>query len=220
MARTEADCSKSSSSKAAGESKPEAYPQGYVEDFDESRTLLEDFFSTLLDGGFEEAKLPFLGASQGNGVAFSKAGIAVLAWRTGGGVQHAIKTQIGEAIGRDVFPNLFDRVAGGNEFFPGGRIDAVEAGRDDRRRTDAHVHFLSPRIAKHLHNFTACRPPHQRIIDDDDPFPFQDFRHSIELDLDIELADRLLRLNKGAADVVIPNQPKFKRNPRPLGIAK
>ena len=33
---------------AAGESKPEAYPQGYVEDFDEPRTKLADFFSILL----------------------------------------------------------------------------------------------------------------------------------------------------------------------------
>jgi hypothetical protein len=44
-------CSKSSSGKAAGESKPEAYPQGYVEDFDEPRTKLADFFSILLGGG-------------------------------------------------------------------------------------------------------------------------------------------------------------------------
>ena len=35
-------------SKAAGESKPEAYPQGYVEDFDESRTTLAGLFSILL----------------------------------------------------------------------------------------------------------------------------------------------------------------------------
>jgi hypothetical protein len=35
-------------SKAAGESIPEAYPQGYVEDFDESRTTLAGFFSILL----------------------------------------------------------------------------------------------------------------------------------------------------------------------------
>jgi hypothetical protein len=45
---TLAGCSKSSSSKAAGDSKPEAYPQGYVEDFDESRTTLARFFSILL----------------------------------------------------------------------------------------------------------------------------------------------------------------------------
>ena len=42
-----AGCSKSPSSKAAGESKPEAYPLGYVEDFDEPRTKLADFFSIL-----------------------------------------------------------------------------------------------------------------------------------------------------------------------------
>jgi hypothetical protein len=42
-----AGCSNSSSSKAGGESKPEAYPQGYVEDFDEPKTKLADCFSIL-----------------------------------------------------------------------------------------------------------------------------------------------------------------------------
>jgi len=35
-------------SKAAGESKPEAYPLKYVEDFDDPRTKLAGFFSILL----------------------------------------------------------------------------------------------------------------------------------------------------------------------------
>ena len=48
-----AGCSKSPSSKAAGESEPEAYPQGYVEDCDEPRTKLADFFSTLLKGSYQ-----------------------------------------------------------------------------------------------------------------------------------------------------------------------
>ena len=39
---------KKTSSKAAGESKPEAYPLGYVEDFDDPRTTLDVFFSILL----------------------------------------------------------------------------------------------------------------------------------------------------------------------------
>ncbi|MEK7763064.1 MAG: hypothetical protein AAB433_15940 [Nitrospirota bacterium] len=39
-------------SKAADESKLEAYPQGYVEDFDESRAKLADFFSILLIASF------------------------------------------------------------------------------------------------------------------------------------------------------------------------
>ena len=44
---TETGCSKSSSSKAAGELKPEVYPQGYVEDFDEPRMTLACFFQHL-----------------------------------------------------------------------------------------------------------------------------------------------------------------------------
>ena len=42
-----AGCSKRPFSEAAGESEPEAYPQGYIEDFDELRTKLADFFSIL-----------------------------------------------------------------------------------------------------------------------------------------------------------------------------
>ncbi len=38
-------------SKAAGESKPETYPQRYVEDFDEPRTMLAAFLSILLRYG-------------------------------------------------------------------------------------------------------------------------------------------------------------------------
>ena len=45
-----AGCSKRLTSKSGGESKPEAYPRGYVEDFDEPRTKLAGFFSILLDG--------------------------------------------------------------------------------------------------------------------------------------------------------------------------
>jgi hypothetical protein len=43
-----AGCSESPASKAAGESKPEAYPLGYVEDFDEPRTPVADFINRLL----------------------------------------------------------------------------------------------------------------------------------------------------------------------------
>jgi hypothetical protein len=38
---------KKPASKAAGKSKPEAYPLEYVEDFDEPRTKLAGFFSIL-----------------------------------------------------------------------------------------------------------------------------------------------------------------------------
>jgi hypothetical protein len=43
-----AGLSKRSSNKAAGELKPEAYPLGYVEDFDDPRTTLGAVFTSLL----------------------------------------------------------------------------------------------------------------------------------------------------------------------------
>jgi hypothetical protein len=45
---TPAGCSKSSSSKDAASEGPEAYPLGYVEDLNDARTMLADFFSILL----------------------------------------------------------------------------------------------------------------------------------------------------------------------------
>ena len=62
---TPAGCSKRPSSKAAGESKPEAYPQGYVEDFDEPRTKLADFFSSLLRFGLAVIQMPMLPVEPG-----------------------------------------------------------------------------------------------------------------------------------------------------------
>ena len=45
-----AGCSKRPSSKAAASEGPEAYPLGYVEDLNDARTKLADFFSILLTG--------------------------------------------------------------------------------------------------------------------------------------------------------------------------
>ena len=46
---SEEGCSKWPAKEAAGKKKPEAYPLGYVEDFDEPRTPLAGFFSILLE---------------------------------------------------------------------------------------------------------------------------------------------------------------------------
>jgi hypothetical protein len=43
-----AGCSKRPFSKAAASEEPEAYPLGYVEDLNDARMMLADFFSILL----------------------------------------------------------------------------------------------------------------------------------------------------------------------------
>ncbi len=49
--------------KAAGESKPEAYPLGYVEGLNDARTKLADFFSILLERVLRAAKSCTTGAA-------------------------------------------------------------------------------------------------------------------------------------------------------------
>ena len=63
---------KKPASKAAGESKPEAYPLGYVEDFDESRTKLAGFFSSLLKSGCLPIDHPHSGQDQRNAENFAR----------------------------------------------------------------------------------------------------------------------------------------------------
>ena len=50
---------KKAANEAAGETKPEAYPLGYVEDFDEPRTPLADFLSILLSSALFEGRQVF-----------------------------------------------------------------------------------------------------------------------------------------------------------------
>jgi hypothetical protein len=60
LIESRAGYSKRPSDEAAGELKPEAYPLRYVEDFDELRTKLGDFFSSLLDVEAEVDYIRFL----------------------------------------------------------------------------------------------------------------------------------------------------------------
>ena len=58
--QSHAGCSKGLSSKAAASEGPEAYPLGYVEELNDARTKLADFFSillALLDGHIGPAML-------------------------------------------------------------------------------------------------------------------------------------------------------------------
>ena len=59
-------------------------------------------------------------------------------------------------------------------------------------------------------NYFACRgAAYQRVIDNHNPFTLYDIANGIEFQLDAEMPDRLLRLDKGTANVMVPNQAKF-----------
>lgn len=82
---------------------------------------------------FKQPELKFLGPGKRNGIALSKTGIAILPGDTWGSAHHAVEAQIGETVSSDVLADLFPRVTGGDQFFLGRGVNAIEAGRHDRR---------------------------------------------------------------------------------------
>ena len=66
----------------------------------------------------------------------------------------------------------------------------------------------------------AGRAPHNRIIDQHDAPALEQRSHRVQLQLHTEVADRLAGFDEGSADVMVPHQPEFERQPRFLGKAQ
>ncbi len=73
------------------------------------------------------------------------------------------------------------------------------------------MNFLRAGFAHHPDNLFRGRAAHNRIINQDDALAFDQVAYRIQFDAHAETANRLLRLDKGAADVVIAHQAKAKR---------
>src|SRR5690606_12752579 len=86
-----------------------------------------------------------------------------------------------------------------------GKIDAEVAGVTDGRTTDAQVDFTGAGPAKLFHLAAGRRAAHDRVIDHDDTFTFDDFRDHVELQLHRHVPLFLRRLNERAADIAIGN---------------
>ena len=116
-------------------------------------------------------------------------------------------------------PDLFDGVRRRDQLLAVGGVDAVVAGVTGRGRGDQHMHFAGAGISDHLDDLAGGGAADDGVIDDHHPFPLEDLPHRVQLDLDAEVADRLLRFDEGPADIVIPDQPQFEADPGLLGIA-
>ena len=112
-----------------------------------------------------------------------------------------------------------DRVGRADELRAARRVDAVEARGDGRRATDPQVHFARAGRLHHLHDLAARRAAHQRVVHEHDALTLEDAAHGIQLDLDAEVPDGLLRLDEGASHVMIADEAHPQRDLRLLGKA-
>jgi hypothetical protein len=129
------------------------------------------------------------------------------------GLEQAIERQVGQRVGFNELADLFDGVVGGDEFALAGRVDAVEAGRNGRRATDAEMDFCCAGAADHADDFAAGGAADDGVVDEDDALAFEQVVNGVELEADAEVADALLGLNEGAAHVVVADEAERKGGP-------
>src|SRR5262249_37358888 len=115
--------------------------------------------------------------------------------------------------------DILGRVGGGDQFFARRRVHAVVARRNGGRAGDSDVHFSGAGFADHADDFAAGGSSYDRVVHQNNAFTLHEPADSSQLELDPEIADRLRRLNEGAADVVVADQAHAKRNARLHRIA-
>src|SRR5919204_913489 len=131
---------------------------------------------------------------------------------TAGGAHHSFYVEITEAIHAEIFTDVFHRHLIGDQFFWIGEVDTVVAGEPMRRTTHAHVHFLCAGLAQVDHARARGRAADDRVVDDHNAFPGDQFLDQVQFHPHIEIADELARLQKRAADVVVAHKSVCKRN--------
>ncbi len=68
------------------------------------------------------------------------------------------------------------------------------------------------RLAEHADDLARGRPAHDRIVHEHDALALHDLAHRVQLHLDAEVADGLLGLDEGPADVVVADEAEGERD--------
>src|SRR5688500_1551789 len=138
----------------------------------------------------------------------------------GDGAVHALERKISEGIDVEVLADLIDGLLRADQLFARRHVDAVVARVRDRRRGDAEVDLARAGLADERNEATTGGAAHERIIHHDDAFAVDDLAHRVVLDADAEVAALLRRVDEGAADVVIADEPELVRDAALLGVAE
>ena len=81
------------------------------------------------------------------------------------------------------------------------------------------MHLLGAGLAHHLHDLHRGGAAHEAVVDQHDALARDHRAVGVVLQADAELADRLGRLDEGAADIVVADDAELERNAGGLGIA-
>jgi hypothetical protein len=83
----------------------------------------------------------------------------------------------------------------------------------DRRRRDTQVHFTGTGIAQQAHNRAAGIAAHDTVIHQHDTPADKVIGQCVELELNTDAPQLIVRLDERPADIVIPDKRQLIRNP-------
>src|SRR5262249_28967959 len=162
---------------------------------------------------FEQFQLRDVPGVEADLILPGEAGVTEVAGVVTGGLEHAVQRKIAERISAQVPLDLLHLVAGADELLARGRIDAVVARPLDGRGGDTHVHLARPGRPPHLDDLPAGGPAHDGVVHHDHALARQHLAVGVELHLDAEVPDALLRLDECAPDVVVAHEAGVIREP-------
>ena len=112
-----------------------------------------------------------------------------------------------QGVDADMVAHLLLRHGGGEQLLPVGRVDAVEAGPGGGRRGDAEMHLARAGVEDHVLDLHRGRAAHHRVVHQHHPLAADDGAVDVELQADAHVADLLGRLDEGAADILVADDP-------------
>ena len=123
-----------------------------------------------------------------------------------------LEREVGQRVGAEVLADLVEAALRRDQLVLARHVDAVVAGRDDRRRRDAQVHLARAAVAQHLHDLARRRAAHDRVVDDHEPLARDHVRERVELEPHAVVAQRLVGLDERAPDVAVLDQAVRERS--------
>ncbi len=96
---------------------------------------------------------------------------------------------------------------GGQQFFFFGRVDTVKAGPSGGGGRNSEVHFGGTGIQDHFLDFTAGGAAYHAVVHKDDAFALDQGAVDVQLQPDPHVANLFAGLNKGAAHVLVADDP-------------
>src|SRR5690606_13215976 len=153
------------------------------------------------------------------GVAAGEAGVAERSGLLDRGLQ-PLERQVAKRVDAEVLADLGDRVPRADQLLAVRHVDPVVTREPDRRARDPEVDLLRAGLADQRDEAAARRAADERVIHHHDALALDDLADRVVLDPDPEVTAGLRRVDEGAADVMVPDQPQLERDAARLAVAE